>query len=196
MIRAGLVIENPITRSRTLVVESDVETNGQGWLLEVTCVPHARPDISEHLHLTWTERFEILRGTAFYKLNGVQKQAQAGEVFTVLPGQHHIHPWNAGDTELVYRQQDDFGEANPQAVQDVLGVFATIAQLAQQGKIDERGLPKNPLQLAASLKILNRHGGYDSSLPIAVQKLLSATLGSIAELLGYKGIDPQLFYSL
>ena len=196
MIRAGFVIENPITKSKTRVIESDAETNGQGWLLEITCVPHARPDIPEHLHQTWTERFEIITGTAYYKLDGVQKSAQAGDTFTVLPGQAHIHPWNAGDTVVVFRQKTDFGEANPQIVQEVLGVFATIARLAQQGKVTERGLPKHPLQLAASLRLLNKHGSYDQSLPIPVQKLLSATLGRFAELLGYKGVDPQLLYEL
>ncbi len=194
MIRAGFVIENPLTKSSILVVESDAETNGKGWLLEVRCVPNAGPDLAEHLHQSWTERFEILTGRAYYKLDGVQKTAQAGETFTVLPGQPHVHPWNAGDTEMVFRQQDDFGQADPQIVQEVLGVFATIADLARQGKVNERGLPRNPLQLAASLRILNKHGGYDASLPIAVQNLLSATLGRLAELLGYRGIDPRLVH--
>jgi quercetin dioxygenase-like cupin family protein len=92
MIRAGFVIENPITRSRTTVVESDAETRGMGWLLAVTCVPKAGPDIAEHVHMTWTETFEILQGTAHYTIDGIQKTAAAGERFTVLPRQRHVHP--------------------------------------------------------------------------------------------------------
>lgn len=192
MICAGFVIENAITRSRTVVLESDRETNGRGWLLETTCVPQTGPDIEEHLHLAWTETFEILKGTAYYKLQGIQKTAQAGETIQVLPRQLHIHPWNAGETELVFRQTSDFGQPNPQAVQDVLGVFATIAILARKGKIDPRGRPKHPLQLAATLRTLNKHGGYDARLPIPVQNFLSATLGRFAEMLGYRGVDPHL----
>ena len=155
MIRAGFVIENPMTKSRTMVVESDRETEGMGWLLEVTCIPNARADIAEHVHLTWTETFEILKGTAHYSVDGTQRMAQAGDTFTVLPGQLHVHPWNAGDSELVYRQRDEFGRSTPEAVQDVLGVFATIAGLAREGRVDKRGLPKNPLDLAATIRTLS-----------------------------------------
>lgn len=191
MIHAGFVIENPITQSRTTVIESDAETKGLGWLLEVRCVSDAGPDITEHWHATWTEHFEIIQGTAYYKLDGVQKTAQAGEKFVVLPRQHHVHPWNAGNQELIYRQKNNFDQADPAAVQDVLGVFATVAGLARQGKIDKRGLPKNPLQLAATLKTLNQYGGYDSALPLPVQKFLGATLGRLANAVGYRGVDPQ-----
>jgi quercetin dioxygenase-like cupin family protein len=192
MIRAGFVIENPTTRSRTTVIESDAETNGAGWLLETRCVPKSRPDIAEHFHLNWTETFEIISGTATYKLNGAIKKAQAGEKIVMPPRQPHIHPWNMGDTELVYRQHDVFETPNPQAVQDVLGVFATISGLAREGKIDRRtGLPKDPLQLAATLRTLVKHGGYDASQSISAQNFLAATLGLLAVALGYKAVYPQ-----
>lgn len=191
MIRAGFVIENPLTQSRTVVIESDAETGGRGWLLETTCVPKAGPDIAEHLHLTWTETFEIIKGTAHYKLDGVQRTAQTGESFVVKPRQLHVHPWNAGEGELVYRQRDDFGRSTPEAVQEVLGAFATVAALARQGKVDRRGLPKNPLQMAATLRTLTRHGGYDAALPVPVQDFIAATLGRLAEALGYRGVDPE-----
>jgi quercetin dioxygenase-like cupin family protein len=103
MIRAGFIFENPLTQSRVEVLEGDAETKGTGWLLEVHCIPKAPSDIPEHLHLTWTETFEIISGTAYYKLDGIQKTAKAGEKFVVLARHLHIHPWNAGDTEMVYR---------------------------------------------------------------------------------------------
>jgi len=191
MIRSGFVINNPITNSRTTVLESDAETKGMSWLLEVTCIPMSGPDIPDHVHLTWTERFEIVKGTAYYAVEGIQKMARAGESFTVLPGQRHVHPWNAGDGEMLFRQRSEFGAATPQAVQDVLGVFATFAELARQGKVDKRGLPKNPLQFAASMRTLTRHGGYDASVPKGVQRLIASSLGRIAEWLGYHGADPK-----
>src|SRR5215217_3577919 len=161
MIRAGFVFENPVTSGRTVVLESDSETNGNGWLLEHHAIPHAPPDIPEHMHLTWTETFEIVAGEAFYQLDGVEKRAGAGETIVVPARHNHIHPWNAGETELVYRQRNHFEQPSAQAVQEVLGAFATIAGLAREGKINSRGEPKNPLQLAATLKTLNKHGGYD-----------------------------------
>ena len=194
MIHAGFTIENPLTQSRTIVLKSDAETQGSGWLLEHHSIPHAPPDIPEHLHLTWTETFEIIAGEAFYKLDGVQKTAAAGDTILVPPRHTHIHPWNAGETELVYRQCNVFDPPNAQAVQDVLGVFATRAGLAREGKVNQRGEPKNPLQQAATLKTLNKHGGYDAKLPRWVQDMLAATLGSLAEALGYRAIDPQFVH--
>jgi hypothetical protein len=191
MIHAGFTIDNPFTKSRAVVLESDVETKGNGWLLEVRCPPKGRPDGGEHLHLTWTETFEIISGTAYYKLDGSQHTAQAGQKFVVLPRHAHIHPWNAGDTEMVYRQSDQFEQPNPQAAQDVLGVFATIARLARDGKVNNDGFPKHPLQMGATLKTLIKYGAYDASIPIPAQNFIAATLGSLAEVLGYKAVYPQ-----
>jgi hypothetical protein len=185
MIQAGFTIENPRTQGRTIVLKGDAETNGHGWLIEHHSVPHVQPEIPEHFHLTWTETFEIIAGEAFYKLDGVQHRASAGDTFTVHPHQLHMHPWNAGETELVYQQSDLFDPPNAQAVQEVLGVFATLAGLAREGKINQQGQPKDPLQLAATLKTLAKHGGYDAKLPRWVQDGLAATLGSLAEALGY-----------
>ena len=191
MIRAGFTMESPRTGTRTIVRKSDQETGGNGWELELHCRPKAGPDIAEHLHLHWTERFEIVSGTAYYKLAGVRKTAQAGESFVVLPGQLHVHPWNAGEAEMVYRQIDTFEQPSPQAVQDVLGVFATIAGLTREGKVGPDGRPKNPLQLAAMMRTLNKHGGYDAKLSIGAQNFLSATLGRLAETVGYRAVYPR-----
>jgi hypothetical protein len=73
-------------------------------------------------------------------------------------------------------------------VYDVLGAFATINGLAREGRIGKRGLPKNLLQLAATARTLGKHGGFDAALPIPLQLGVSATLGRIAEALGYRAV--------
>jgi len=191
MICAGFTIDSPLTKSHIIVIESDVETKGMGWLLEIHCVPNALSDVPEHMHLTWTETFEIISGSAHYKLDGVQKTIKAGEKFIVMPGHRHIHPWNAGDTEMVYRQRDNFEQPSSAVVQDVLGVFATRADLARQGKVDSQGRPKNPLQLAVTMRTLNKYGGYDARVPIFLQNIIGGTLGRFAELLGYRAVDSK-----
>jgi mannose-6-phosphate isomerase-like protein (cupin superfamily) len=191
MIRAGFTIDSPLTKSHLIVIESDVETKGMGWLLEIHCVPNALSDVPEHLHLAWTETFEIISGSAHYSLDGIQKTIKAGEKFVVLPGHRHIHPWNAGNTEMVYRQRDNFEQSSSGAVQDVLGVFATRADLAREGKVDSQGRPKNPLQLAVTMRTLNKYGGYDAHVPIFMQDIIGGSLGRFAELLGYKAVDSK-----
>ena len=191
MIKAGFSTIDPRTETRTVVLESDAETQSTGWVLEVHCPAGAPPHILEHIHLTWTERFEIVSGTARYKLDGREHTAQAGEVIVMPPGQAHIHPWNAGDTAMVYRQINEFEDPSPDATQDVLGVFATINGLAREGKVGKRGLPKNPLQFAATLRTLVKHQGYDASVPIPVQRAVAATVGRVAETLGYRSSYPR-----
>lgn len=192
MITAGFTIENPQTGSRTTVLEGDAELNGNGWLLETRCAPHAGPDIAEHLHRSWVEQFEIISGSAFYRLNGEEKTASAGETIVVMPGERHVHPWNAGEDELVYRQMDRFAPPDYGAVQEVIGAFATLAAMGREGKVASNGRPKNPLQGMAMMRVFTRHGGYDAALPVRMQDVLSATAGRLAEALGYRAIDPRV----
>jgi len=178
---------SPLTRSRSVVIATDVETGGMGFTLDVTCLPGMGPNVLEHLHETWTETFEILGGSAQYRLAGRRHTAKAGETIVMPPRVPHVHPWAAGDGEMTYRQTSRFEAPSPAAVQDTLGSFATMNALAREGKVDVRGLPTNPLQMAATLRTLGRHGGYSTRLPVPAQKLLSATLGRLAESLGYRG---------
>ena len=140
MIRTGFTFNNPLTESRWMVVESDAETGGMGWRLEVRCLPGASADILEHRRLTWTETFKIISGVAHCKVDGV---------------------------------------------------FATLFGLAGEGKVGRQGLPKNPLQFAATARALARYDSYDARFPIPMQKLLAATLGRLAETLDYKSVYPE-----
>jgi len=189
MIRAGFTFEHPATKTRTVVLESDAETNGMGWLLEVTRTSKSGSDLGEHLHLTWTETFEILQGTAKYKLDGNERIAKAGESFVVEPGHIHIHPWNATDEELVYRQRDHFEQRSPAAVQDILGIFATRTGMARDG-IRYQGFAKLLFQ-SATIRTAVKHGNYVASSSMTMQRVLASTLGLLGELLGYKAVQAK-----
>jgi hypothetical protein len=188
MIRVGFTTVHPFTKARSVIIETDAENGGTGFVLEVTCAGGAGPNILEHLHLTWTETFEILSGAAQYRLGGQRLTAASGARIVMPARVPHVHPWAAGDGAMVYRQTTRFETPSPRAVQDTLGSFATMNGLAREGKVSPSGLPKNPLQLAATLRTLGRHGGYTTSLPIPVQQFASATLGRLAEALGYRGV--------
>ena len=104
------------------------------------------------------------------------------------PGVPHVHPWNTGSGVMVFRHTNEFGASTPEAVHDVLGAFATINGLAREGRIGKNGVPKNPLQAAATIRTLTKHGGFDAVLPISPQLAVSATLGRLAEALGYRAV--------
>jgi quercetin dioxygenase-like cupin family protein len=191
MIKAGFSTIDPRTQVRTILIEGEAEMEGKGWVLEVHCPPKAGRHILEHIHSSWTETFEIVSGTARYKLNGQKQTAQAGDSIVMPPNQPQVHPWNVGETEMVYRQINAFEKPNREAVQDVLGTFATLNGLGREGKLGKRGLPKNPLQFSATLRTLVKHEGYDASTPILAQKIIAATLGRLAEALGYRSSYPR-----
>ena len=186
MIKPGFTITEPVTNTQTIVVQLGREENGHDFIWEVRCPVGAGPFILEHIHQDWKETFKILEGEARYKLNGKEETAKAGDTIVMPAGQHHIHPWNSGDTEMVYQQFVDLPTANPEAVQDIVSAFATLFGMSREGKVDKKGLPKNILQFAATLRTFVKHRGYDSSVPIPVQRIVAATLGRLAETLGYK----------
>ena len=187
-IRAGFADTDHRTNTRTVVLKGAEETDGRGWVLEVHCPEGAASSILPHLHERWTETFEIVQGSASCRLGGEVRALQAGERIVFPPGVPHEHPWNTGAGTMVYRQSNDFGACTPEAVTEVLGAFATVNDLSRAGKVGADGKPTNPLQLAATLRALGRHGGYDAAVPVAVQKVVAATLGRVAEALGYRGV--------
>jgi hypothetical protein len=89
---------------------------------------------------------------------------------------------------MVYRQTNDFGASTPDAVSDLLSALATIHGLAREGRVGKRGMPKNLLQLAATGRAYAKYGTFDAAMPIALQLGLTATLGRLAEALGYRAV--------
>lgn len=189
MIRAGFTFEHPTTKTRTVVLEAAEETGGTGWLLELTRYSASGSDLGEHLHQTWTETFEILKGKAKYSLDGIERIAEADESFIVEPGHFHIHPWNADDGELVYRQRSQFDKRNPAAIQDILGIFATRTGMARDG-IRLKGLAKLLMQ-SATIRTAIKHGNYVARPSMTTQKILGSTLGLLAEWLGYGAVQAK-----
>ena len=188
MIRAGFETTDPRTQTRTVLVKAAEETGGRGWVLEVHCPEGARAASPAHVHETWVETFEILEGTAAYLLGGEQRTLRKGDNVLMPAGVPHVHPWNTGAGEMIYRQTNDFGATTPDAVTEVLGALATLNGLAREGRVGKKGLPKNPLQFVATGRIYTKHGVYDAAVPVRIQKGLAAILGRVVEALGYRGV--------
>jgi mannose-6-phosphate isomerase-like protein (cupin superfamily) len=188
MICQGFETTDPITGTRLVVLKGARETGGRGWVTEVHCPEGAGPWGPAHVHRVWTETFEVVQGTASYRLGKEVRTLQPGETIVMPPGVPHLHPWNTGSGIMVFRHTNDFGATTPEAVHDVLGAFATINGLAGEGRVGTNGVPKNPLQVAATIRLLTKHGGFDATLPIPLQLAVSATFGRLAEALGYRAI--------
>jgi len=188
MISQGFETTDPITKTRLVVVKAAQDTGGRGWVTEVHCPEGAAPWGPAHVHRSWTQTFDILQGTASCRLGTTVHTLRTGERIVMPPGVPHVHPWNTGSGVMVFRHTNEFGASTPEAVHDVLGAFATINGLAREGRIGKNGVPKNPLQAAATIRTLTKHGGFDAVLPISPQLAVSATLGRLAEALGYRAV--------
>ena len=188
MIRAGFQTTEPRSGIRTVLVKDAEDTGGRGWVLEVHCPEGAAASSLPHLHLTWVETFEILEGTSVYVLGGEERTLRKGETAVLPAGVPHLHPRNTGTGEMVYRQTSDFGAVDPDAVTDFMGAFATLNGLDREGRVNNRGLPKNPFQLVATGRLYTKHGAYDAATPVAFQKIATAVFGRLAGALGYRGV--------
>src|SRR5579862_1275807 len=144
MIGPGFETTDPITQTRTVLVQGARETSGRGWVLEVHCPEGAAAAVLAHLHRTWTESFEILQGAAVCRVGAEEVRLAAGERIVMPPNVVHVHLWNVGSGEMVYRQTNDFGASTPEAVDDLLGAYATTNGLAREGRTGKNGMPRNP----------------------------------------------------
>jgi mannose-6-phosphate isomerase-like protein (cupin superfamily) len=183
MILVGDEIYNPVTGTR-FHIRAMSET---GFTIEQTVEPHKKPSTLNHMHKTWTENFEVISGTGKYSLNGKVTEIRAGDTFTVNAGQAHIHPWNIGNDILHFRQTDTFPTPDPTAAQDTFLGFSTTFALAGLGRADHDGVPRNPLQLMATLDFFRQHGGYIPGAPIGLQDVLMRGGGALARAFGYRG---------
>jgi mannose-6-phosphate isomerase-like protein (cupin superfamily) len=175
MIRAGDLIENPVTGERILFRTTSAETNGEAVVIECFVQPNgfvAKP----HVHPYQEERFEILRGSVMFRLGDKPFAAAPGDRVLVPRGTPHQF-WNEGGEEAHF-----VCEIRPALQFEQL--IETMFSLAADGKTNRKGMP-NPLRLAV---VAAAH--FDTvrlPFPPAWLQRVGLALGSpVGRLLGYR----------
>ena len=175
MIRAGDMIENPVTGERILFRKTSAETNGEAVVIECFVKPNGFV-AKAHVHPSQEERFELLKGSLMFKLNGTELPAGPGDRILVPAGSKHQF-WNASDEEAHF-----VCEVRPALQFEQL--LETMFALAVDGKTNKNGMP-NPLRLAV---IANAH--FDTvrlPFPPAWMQRAGLILGApLGRLLGYR----------
>ena len=175
MIRAGDVIENPVTGERIVFLKTSRETGGQAVVIETFVQPNGFV-AAAHVHPSQEERFEVLRGSVGFKVGRKKLVAGPGQRITVPAGTPHKF-WNAGDDEVHF-----VCEVRPALQFEQL--LETMFALAADGKTNRKGMP-NPLRLAV---IANAH--FDTvrlPFPPAWMQRVGLALGApLGRLLGYR----------
>lgn len=177
MAHTGQSLNNPCTGERIVFQQTEQDTGGALVEFDHYMPPSAAPTFPEHVQLNQEERFEIVSGTARYRLNGAEHQAHAGETVVVPPGTFHINCWNAGPDELHLRHS-----FRPALGADLF--FETLFTLAQAGKTNAKG-EVNLLQLAVIGSEIESQT-YGAGLPIPLQRLGLPLLATLGRWLGYR----------
>jgi quercetin dioxygenase-like cupin family protein len=180
MVKAGDVIENPVTGETMTFLLTGHETAGQLLRIDMAVRPGGFA-AAEHVHPDQDEHFQIASGQITLRVDGREQVYAAGEDVTIPAGTPHVW-WNSGTDDLRvmldFRPAGRFGE-----------FITTFFALAQAKKTNTRGLPRNPLQLAVTFAEY-QHVIYATNPPRAVQRLLFAVLAPVGRWLGYRADEP------
>ena len=174
---AGQVLKNPYTGERIIFEQTERDTGGSLVSFEHFMQTRTAPTFPEHVQLNHEEWFEILEGNAHYRLEGVERQAHAGETVIIPPGAIHINCWNKDPDELHMRHS-----FRPALGTDIF--FETLFTLAMQGKANAKG-EVNVLQLAVIGNEIESQT-FNAGIPISLQRLALPVLAMVGRLIGYR----------
>lgn len=175
LVRAGDILENPVTGERIIFHKTARDTRGKAVLIETVLQPKARV-AAVHLHPRQEECFEIVGGSVGFRIGRRKFVARSGQRLTVAARMPHRF-WNAGHGPARF-----FCEIRPALGFETL--IETMFSLAVDGRTNRRGMP-NPLQLAV---IAGAH--FDIvrlPFPPAFVQRMGLALGvPLGRLLGYR----------
>jgi mannose-6-phosphate isomerase-like protein (cupin superfamily) len=92
---AGQTVENAATGERVTFVRTAADTGGELLVLELVW-PRPGRRAPAHVHPVMEERYEVIDGTAAFRIGAHECTAGPGEAVTVPPGTTHL-AWNPTD---------------------------------------------------------------------------------------------------
>ncbi len=138
MVKAGDVIENPVTGERITFVRTSAQTGGALAELDLELRPNAFL-AAEHLHLRQEERFEVLDGRILLRCRGEESVRGPGEVVVVPAGSPHAWAPDGGEGARV-RVTFTPGAG-------IEKFFDEFFRCAREGRTNAKGMP-SPLVTA------------------------------------------------
>jgi quercetin dioxygenase-like cupin family protein len=166
VVAPGQTLANPITGERFTFTDTVATTNGELLAFDLALRPGGVVPIA-HVHPIQTERFEVIEGQMRFRIGYRTRLAGPGDVVEVAPGVIHAFA-NAGEEEARLHVQ-----VRPALAMEQM--LAEVVALAEAGRMTERGMPRNLLDLAVLARKYDQeaHAPY---LSVGVQRLLLAPL--------------------
>jgi quercetin dioxygenase-like cupin family protein len=172
MITPGQTLENPVTGERFTFTHTAATTDGELLAFDFALHPGGAVPIP-HVHPIQTERFEVLEGQMRFKVGRRTVIAEPGDVVEVAPGVSHSFA-NAGEEEARLRVQ-----VRPALAMEEM--FADVIAMAEAGRMNRRGMPRNLLDLALLARTYDQEA-HAPMLSVGVQRLLLAPLVRLARM--------------
>ena len=163
-------LENPVTGERFTFTETAASTGGELLAFELALRPGGSVPIP-HVHPIQTERFEVVDGRMSFRVGLRRVEAGPGDVVEVQPGVAHSFA-NAGETDARVRV-----EVRPALAMEEM--FTEVVAMAQAGRMNRRGMPRNLLDLAELARKYDQEA-HAPLMSVRVQRLLLAPLVFLA----------------
>jgi quercetin dioxygenase-like cupin family protein len=132
-------LANPVTGERFTFLETAATTNGALLAFELDLRAGGGVPMP-HVHPIQTERFEVLAGTARFRIGHRSMLASAGTVVEIAPGV--VHGFSNPGADPVRMRVD----VTPALQMEEM--LREVVTLAETGRLTTRGLPRNLLDLA------------------------------------------------
>ena len=181
MAKAGDEIVNPRTGQRMVFLETGAQNDCELVRIDSYNPPTSVPE-PKHVHPFQESGAEVISGSLRFSVGGEDRSVKAGESITIPANAPH-HFWNDGEEEA-----HSVGWFRPALKIDRF--FETFFGLAQDGKLNEQGLP-SLLQLAVSVPYFGDEIRLTNP-PWAIQRALFGLLAPVGRMLGYR---PEYPYS-
>jgi quercetin dioxygenase-like cupin family protein len=165
-ITPGQTLQNPVTGERFTFTHTAASTGGELLAFDLGLAVGGAVPIP-HVHPIQTERFEVLDGRVRFRIGLRTRVAEPGDVVEVAPGVVHSFA-NAGDHEARLHV-----EVRPALAME--NMLAEVVAMAEAGRMTQRGLPRNPLDLAVLARKYDQEA-HAPLLTVGVQRLLLAPL--------------------
>jgi quercetin dioxygenase-like cupin family protein len=165
-ITPGQTLENPVTGERFTFTHTAASTGGELLAFDLGLAVGGAVPIP-HVHPIQTERFEVVEGSVRFRIGLRTRVAGPGDVVEVAPGVLHSFA-NAGDGEARLHV-----EVRPALAMEQM--LAEVVEMAEAGRMTQRGLPRNPLDLAVLARKYDQEA-HAPLLTVGVQRLLLAPL--------------------
>ncbi|WP_341835529.1 cupin domain-containing protein [Chitinophaga pollutisoli] len=166
-------IINPVIRDEVTFTQTAAQTGGRISALLVRLMPGGGTPL--HYHKNFSETFSVVEGLLTLTLANRKLRLSSGEKFTVEKGMVHRFSNESGQpvlfTTVILPGSAGFEHA-----------LRVLYGLAADGQTDAKGIPRNPLILAAVSDMSDMH-------PAGIAVLftpLFALLGCIAKVAGVK----------